>query len=348
MLSTGCGGRQIVCVCVCVYVNKVERYEIAFVLGVGKMTIWMKRMKSTQNYITYPTQAKKKKNYVKTLNRKAKVFLFTWMHAWFVYFHWYTVYMCACMYIPMQAFECSIQKADYCAQDKDKDKLLWIWQLNDSSTVRLEENCLVKVFSEITSNAWLLTVATKTSIPRKKISKTKKTMHHGAESSRGIQSLQLFPHQFIIFPTHLVLSAHMQMFLSTCVCTYFNCAYVCETVFCIYFKFFKSFYMSIFNYKVQTVIWRNTPTVELLCCHAAVHLLQLWHRHLILSLLWKDFPLVYYIIYALFSNVTKSCKTKTSILTKPSAILIGRHALLAPLRPPWVNHNHMWQSSPQN
>lgn len=84
------------------------------------------------------------------------------------------IYTCACMYITMQAFGCSIQKAEYCAHNKDEDKLLWIWQLNDSSTVRLEENRLVKVFTEITSNAWLLTAATKTPIPRKKERKQRK------------------------------------------------------------------------------------------------------------------------------------------------------------------------------
>lgn len=71
--------------------------------------------------------------------QKAKCIL----DAWLVCFH---------CYIREQAFGCSTQKAYYCAHNKAEDKLLWTWQLNDSSTVRLEENCLVKVFTEITSN----------------------------------------------------------------------------------------------------------------------------------------------------------------------------------------------------
>lgn len=73
-----------------------------------------------------PNSGKKKNYYVKTLSPESKTSfcLCGCMHGLSTFTD--ILYMCVCMYIPMQAFGCSIQKADYCAQNKDEDKLLWI------------------------------------------------------------------------------------------------------------------------------------------------------------------------------------------------------------------------------
>lgn len=85
-------------------------------------------------------------------------------------------------------------------------KLLWIWQLNDSSTEELEENCLVKVFTEMTSNAWLLTAATKTPIPTH-TQKQRKQRTMVLTTPTGI--FQLCPLPLISFQ---VLHTHVQIF----------------------------------------------------------------------------------------------------------------------------------------
>lgn len=113
------------------------------------------------------------------------------------------VYLCVRVYAHTRVSSLILySEAVYCAHNKAEDKLLWIWQLSDSSTVELEENCLVKVFAEMTSNAWLLTAATKTPIPKKT---PKKTMHHGIDKSNGDISTLC---SFYPLPLHIL----MQMF----------------------------------------------------------------------------------------------------------------------------------------
>ena len=96
--------------------------------------------------------------------------------------------MCVCVCVCVHSSLILYSEAVYCAHNKAEDKFLWIWQLNDSSTVRLEENCLVKV-----SLKWLLMpdywqLQQKLLFPTKK--PTKKTMHHGIDKSdRDISTL---------------------------------------------------------------------------------------------------------------------------------------------------------------
>lgn len=60
------------------------------------------------------------------------------------------VFVCVCTYPFVSFLTLYSERAVYCAHTKALDKLLWIWQLNDSSPVGLEENCLVKVFTKMT------------------------------------------------------------------------------------------------------------------------------------------------------------------------------------------------------
>lgn len=114
------------------------------------------------------------------------------------------VYVCVrvCTHPLVSSLIYSIQKAVYCSQNKAEDKPLWIWQLSDSSTVRLEEKCIVKAFTEIISNAWQLTAATKNPIPKKKLRKQCTMVLTSSMKIFQLSAAFFSPPQLLSSPTH--------------------------------------------------------------------------------------------------------------------------------------------------